>query len=110
MVNVSDRGSVEISSTYDIARKLKGIGYLIADSMGKQVAEPEHKVIGILDPRESKERSLLGKLLGGHERALYLGTIWVDNEPRGANEKNWVFEVYGLENLSRMKDRSGCIG
>jgi len=104
MANEPDRVHVNISPTYDIARELKNQGYRITDMIGKIVDEPELNVLGILDPRVLKERNLLDKLAGGSEKALYLGTIWVNNPARGADEDNWVVEVYGRENLSIMKE------
>jgi len=104
MANEPDRVHVNISPTYDIAHELKNQGYLITNMIGKIVDEPEFNVLGILDPRVLKERNLLDKLTCGHEKALYLGTIWVNNPPRGADEDNWVVEVYGLKNLPIMKE------
>ncbi len=34
----------------------------------------------------------------------WIGNIYTSNHEKGANNKNWVMEVYGRENVDRLKD------
>lgn len=53
---------------------------------------------GILqnDPDTKLRRGLFG-LIRRKPRRRFLGVIWFSNSERCADEKNWVFDVYGRE-------------
>ena len=115
---LEDRISYDESPTFAIARILRAKGYLIANPFsqifgvapyGRRVSEPPHDGLGILEPRNPIQRSFLGLKWNKAQRALYIGTLWVDNdeddEAIGAkHNENWVLEVYGRENVSKLTE------
>jgi len=103
--NLDERISYHESPTYAIARTLKDKGYQIADSTGMRVSEPSHDVLGILEPRNPIEKSFLGFKWNKKQRALYEGTLWINNQARGAKpDENWVLEVYGRNNVPKLTE------
>lgn len=54
--------------------------------------------LGILykDP-EAKPRTYLFGLIKIEPRRMFLGTVWFNDNNRGATEQNWVFDAYGRE-------------
>jgi len=79
-----------------VAKTLKDRGYDIASSTGLRQSEPDRDVVGILKPREPVQKSFLGVRWNSQQRALYIGTLWLENQARGAKlNENWVLEVYG---------------
>ena len=61
--------------------------------------------VGILyqDPKLKPEKHLFG-LITTQPRRIFLGTVWLSNTVRRADEKNWVFEVHGREYLEMAED------
>ena len=112
--NSSDeRVTYKESVAYAIAETLREKGYEVASCSGMRQTEPDHNVIGILNPKNSIQKSFLG--IKGYKRASFLGTLWLENESRGAEEnKKWVLEVYGRENIPELtelvKELSGPSG
>lgn len=103
--NLDERISYHESPTYEIARKLKDKGYQIADFAGIRVSEPQHDVLGILEPRDPIEKSFLGFKRNKKQRALYIGTLWINNQERGAkSDENWVLEAYGRNNVPKLTE------
>jgi len=54
------------------------------------------------DPRIVPKRYFFG-LISQKPRRDFIGTIWFENEPRGAHEGRWVFEVYGRKHVELAK-------
>jgi len=74
-------------------------GFSLASSIGVASSLLEKTdVLGILyeDPDVKPQKCLFGLIKQKPER-MFLGTIWFSNRVRGANERNWVFEVNGRE-------------
>ncbi len=93
------------SPAYEIARKLRQMGYEIADCIGMRQNEPDRDSVGILQLRDPVQKSFLGIKYNKKQRALYLGTLWLDNPPRKAKEdEKWILDVYGKENISQLTD------
>ena len=91
------------SPTYAIARTLREKGYEIADGRGRRQTEPKHSVVGILKPRDPIQKSFLGIKWNKGQKALYLGTLWLNSQLMGArSDENWVLEVYGRENVPEL--------
>lgn len=90
------------STAYRVVSTLKDKGYKIADCCGIRKDDPVKDVIGILKPRESVETRF--SWLRRELRALFLGTLWLDNSCRGAKlNENWVLEVNGREHVPELK-------
>ena len=67
-------------------------GYELANVLGIKKDRPtEPSVVGIIIPGKTK-------------KGIFLGLIWIDNEPRGATAKHWLFEVNGRDNIQMAKD------
>jgi len=105
---LEERISYYESPTYAIAETLREKGYQIADTEGVRVLELDelsHYYLGILEPQEPIELRLLGLNFPKKQKALYLGTLWVDNQSRGAiPDKNWVLDVYGRDNVPKLME------
>ncbi len=64
------------------------------------------KGVTIVDPRKEftfYERRFLRRPKE-HKRPMELGSLWFDNLPRGATPQNWIFEVYGRENVDKAEE------
>lgn len=85
---------------YAIARILNEKGYQIADSLGMKIEEPEHSVLGILEPRETT-KGFLG--IKTRQRALFPGVLYLDENHGLKDNKQWVMKIYGRENIPKMK-------
>jgi hypothetical protein len=101
-------GSVEYQEvlSVQVGRFLAQKGLVPASSIGcaiyTLVDEPG---VGILHEHAgAKPRKLLG-LFPLKPKKWLLGTVWLRDAggDRGANEKNWVFEVHGRENVETAK-------
>jgi hypothetical protein len=93
----------ETPLAYRVAEHLIKQDYRISDVRGMRCNEPRPHVIGILQPRETDEThfGLFPKTL----RAFYVGTLWLDNERKGATpDKNWVLEAYGHNQAIEIMD------
>lgn len=92
------------SPVYAIANKLKQEGYEIADFHGTKDDNPiSENGIGILQRRKPIQKTnFLGiKYNEEQERALYIGHLILKNPKMNAKEnKRWILEVYGRENVS----------
>lgn len=103
--NLDERVSYHESPAYTVARKLRDKGYEIASCIGLKRTEPDHNVVGILKPRDHIQKSFLGLKWDSKQRALHLGTLWLDNRAKGAKyHKNWVLEVYGRDNVPELTE------
>ncbi len=103
--NLDERISYHESPAYDVARALRDRGYEIASGTGLRRSEPSHNVVGILKPRDPVQKSFLGPKWDSKQRALYLGTLWLDNRAKGAkHDENWVLEVYGRDNVPELTE------
>ena len=91
----------------NIPRKwLKGKSYYISNSNGCLLHSLNRAdSIGILykDPKIKPRKRFFG-LVEQEPRKIFLGVIWFDNHVRNANKENWVFEVYGKEYFTDMKE------
>lgn len=60
--------------------------------------------LGILwrDP-EAKPRKYLFGLIKQEPRRGFIGTVWFSNSARGANEQNWLFEMYGRKHIELVR-------
>jgi len=88
-----------------VAKILRERGYYIACSTGVRKSEPNYNVVGILKPREPAQRSFLGFKWNSQQRAVYIGTLWLENQSRGAKlDKNWVLEVYGRDYVPELTE------
>ena len=93
------------SLAYAVAKTLRDRGYGIAGCSGIRQTEPNHDFVGILKQRSPIKRSLLGLHLKRKQAALHIGTLWLDNESRGAKpDENWVLEVYGRDNVTKLTE------
>jgi len=66
--------------------------------------------VGILqsNPNKKKIRHLFGLIsYEKRQRKRFLGMIWFSDESRGANDKNWIFEMYGREHVDLVKKIAG---
>jgi len=91
------------SPTYEIADTLLSIGYQIANCCGMKISKPAHDVLGILEPRSPIKKKFLCFRGEEKQRALYIGTLWLDNNAREAKpDRNWVLEVYGRDNIPKL--------
>ncbi|MDD5625939.1 MAG: hypothetical protein PHG83_02120 [Patescibacteria group bacterium] len=76
-------------------------GYELATCTGQAISKldkNDNKGFGILFKNPNPSKRFLGL---GKERKLYLGDIWF--RLHGADEKNWVFEIYGSKNVECAK-------
>ena len=84
------------SPVYKIAEGLREEGYKIAGHMGVKQKNSTHNMVGILKEREPIQKSFLGIKYNANQKAFLLGTLWINNEERNADEDSkWVLEVYG---------------
>ncbi len=98
----NERVSYYESPAYELARKLRQMGYEIANCIGLRKTEPEKDNIGILKSRDI-QKSFLGIKYIKKYRALHIGTLWFDEPPRKTEEnKKWYLDVYGRENISQL--------
>jgi len=90
-----------------VSRWLIRKGYVLASCIGRVCTESGLAVsdsIGLLMPHQDSSES--------HEypyrpcgvrrnpkRRRFVGVIWFNNRARGANSKEWIFEVYGKEHF-----------
>ncbi len=97
------KNSIDEKITYHensvaVAKNLRERGYTIASSTGIRQREPDRDVIGILKSREPIQKNFLGFKWNKQQRGLYIGTLWLENQARGAiHNENWVLEVYGRD-------------
>ena len=92
----------------DVAKILREKGYDIADPICIRKEEPDKDVVGILKPRNPIQKSFLGIKWNKKQRALYIGTLWLENQPRGARfDENWVLEVYGRDQIPELTEVVG---
>jgi len=88
-----------------IVNELKGKGYKIANCLGIAELPTDKTHIGILKSRISTKRRIPKGLLKFRTRALFIGTLWLNNEARGAKvDKQWILEVYGKEHLEELTE------
>ena len=104
--NLDEKISYYESPTYAVAKALREKGYEIANHRGvKIVGEPLHDVLGILEPRDPIVKNFFGLRWLSKQRALYLGTLWVDNNAYGAKpDERWVLEVYGRSSVQKLTE------
>lgn len=72
-----------------------------------------HEKIGILDPAKSVVKDpeifyfygIRHPRILGKTRMMHVGDLWLENEARKAKlDSEWILEVYGKENVERMKE------
>jgi len=88
-----------------VGRWLIKKGYVLASCIGRAHSESGLVLsdsIGLLMPHqensESQERPFRScGVRRNPKRRRFVGVIWFNNRARGANSKEWVFEVYGKE-------------
>lgn len=91
------------SPAYMVVRSLRKKGYEIANTIGIRENEPDQGAIGILKPKHPVEKGFWVFRRKVKQRALFIGTLWFDNEARGARpDKRWVLEVYGREHVQEL--------
>jgi hypothetical protein len=85
------------SPVHEVAQKLREEDYDIAGRAKVRQFQPDPDMIRILKDREPIQRSLFGfkmPFLYRKQRALDLGTIWINNKENGAHEdKKWILEI-----------------
>ncbi len=92
-------------NTVAVTKTLRDRGYDIANSAGLRQSEPDKGAVGILKPREPIQKSFLGFKWNNQQRALYIGTLWLENQARGAKlDENWVLEVYGRDYVPELTE------
>jgi hypothetical protein len=65
----------------------------------------EDNSLGILCKNlEAKPKKYLFGLIKKEPRKIFFGTVWFNNSARGANEENWVFEVYGRKYIGLVRE------
>ncbi len=99
---INDKITYIESPVYEIAEIATKNGYLIANANGVRVEEPDPHVVGILKPRDSVPRKFL-PFLYHKEKALHLGTLWVNSESKGASpDEKWVLHAYGRDSVEEL--------
>jgi hypothetical protein len=101
-------GKVSFAESLSVnGRKVAGAlatkGFVIASLSGVVASISETTTVGLLvdNPNRPVEGKFLG--FGGRRRRDFVGVLWLSNEARRANHKNWVLEVYGRENVARFQ-------
>lgn len=93
------------SLSIKVGRELISKGLDIASSTG--IAEnilSASSCVGILRKNpDRKPRKYFFGLFTQLTRRDFLGVIWLNNDTRGANEKEWVLEMYGRKNVEYVK-------
>jgi hypothetical protein len=93
---------------YKIAEGLRKEGYEVAGHMGVKVPEqkqPPCNMVGILKERDPIQKSFFGIKYNKSRRAFHLGTIWINNEEKGAIEdEKWILEVCGEKYKSKLTE------
>lgn len=88
---------------YPVSIKIREQGFDIAGHGKIRVKYPLSSFIGILEDKEPIRKSFLGLHYSKNSKAEYIGTLWFNNSKKGANEySNWVLNVNGRKNLSKM--------
>lgn len=87
------------SEIFAIAQEIRNRGWLLATRDGNKTNEPEynHEVVGILEPQNPIEKKWLFFSWKKDRRNLFIGRICIKHS-------TWVLEVYGRDNLSKLKD------
>lgn len=98
---------------YRLFRYLEDHGFSVSNRIGIAIENYRegHGSIGVLskefiDETHSSRRSWFRNFLhkittfSKKKRRIFIGVIWFDNASRNATADNWVFELYGRENLS----------
>jgi hypothetical protein len=87
------------SEIFAIAQEIRNRGWLLAARDGHKTNEPErnHEVVGILEPQNPIEKKWLFFSWKKDRRNLFIGRIWI-------NKPTWILEVYGRDNLLKLKD------
>ena len=100
-------GKVSFTESLSVnGRKVAGVlvtkGFAIASCGGmvKSISETTARLL-VDNPNRPIEGRFLG--FGGRRRRDFVGSLWLSNEARRANHKNWVLEVYGRENVARLQ-------
>ncbi len=101
-------GKVSFTESLSVSgRKVAGVlatkGFVIASCCGCAEEISDTSSIGLLV--DNPNRPVGGRFLGfgGKRRRDFVGVLWLSNEVRRANHKNWVLEVYGRENVARLQ-------
>ena len=90
---------------YTVARVLMQKGFIITNSVGG-VCEPEEtNTVGLLEdkPNRPAKGGFLG--FGRRRRRDFIGVLWIGCSPHTpeASLKVWVLDVYGVENMDRLR-------
>lgn len=100
-----ERRKPEESISFWVGRLLVKKGYVLASCIGRAHNESGLALsdsFGLLMPHQdnSDSHEYPFRPCGVHrnpERRRFVGVIWFNNRVRGANRKEWIFEVYGKE-------------
>ena len=78
-----------------VGKFLLSKGFDLASCLGDASDSFDPNSLGILrkDP-DAKPISYLFGLKKREPRRVFLGTVWFSSSARGADERNWVFDVY----------------
>lgn len=88
---------------FAILRQLRDRGFVPCSRRG--LGPPFRNWIGILKPQPPVTKRFLFLQWRSPQRPAFLAVLWLNNRFRGASEdKRWVVEVYGRENVSPMTD------
>ena len=88
-----------------VGQFIAGKGFILADSIGHACRYGEGNCIGFLkDNPNRRPVTFFGIKKVWCTRRDFIGELWLDNDCRNANiDSNWVFEVYGRENLNQLQ-------
>lgn len=93
------------SLPYRLSKYLEDYGFKTAYTNGEAVKTYDADcAIGIVSKQSSEHWKQFIKLFPlrflSKNKRIFLGVIWFKDSSRNATRDNWVFEVYGRENLS----------
>lgn len=88
---------------------LQSKGFVLADKHGI-ASKPDYYAdsLGLLinehsDAKPSTRKSLLSSFVIEKPRRKFIGRLWFNNRARSADEKHWVFEVFGMAYVDHAK-------
>jgi hypothetical protein len=110
MEEENDSKLTEMVNSFDnpvhgLANGLRQEGYDIAGRSKVRQKNPDPNMINILEDRNPVQGSFLGIKYNKMQRALHIGTIWLNDKENGAIEdKKWVLKVNGSKYKSKLTE------
>lgn len=94
--------SVTIAPSIVVDQWLRQNGYVPANVLGiARAGDAEEDAIGILVETGEKPKKRFFGLWIEYPRRPWLGTLWIENGPRGAGDGRWLLEVNGSSQMER---------